>query len=246
MKKITNLLFSELNNSYHQYFFESTNRKKLLKLVLYCVFGFGIWLAGYKWRDAKIIIQTIQIQELSDKKDELNNNISTLESQLEEYNFMISDGDYFRYLAYKHGDILVPKDVDPADLKLMTEMSKEYNIPFKYFYRLVWKESGYNPTLSSTAGAGGYMQVMPGPFVTFSKMYRDDSTATRNLDELTPNQQNIVIGAYILDYHYKHYKNWKLALAAYNAGPGNVTDHVPNIPETQYYVKFILDGDSGE
>jgi len=33
---------------------------------------------------------------------------------------------------------------------------------------------------------------------------------------------------------------WELALSAYNAGGSNVGYDIPNIPETQDYVKFIL------
>lgn len=239
MKKIFNILFSELGNAYHQYLFVPTNRKKLSKLVLYMFLGFGCFLWGYKWRDAKIIIQNIQIKELSIKKQNLKTEIAQLQENLDEYNFMVSDGDYYRYLAYKHGDIMVPKETDPEDLKLITEQSKKYDIPFKYIYRLVYRESKYNPNAQSGAGARGYMQVMPATFNEMKSRYHQEND---NIDELDRNKQNIIIGTYTLDYLHRKYDDWKLAFAAYNAGTGAVdkANGVPNITETQNYVKFIL------
>ena len=41
---------------------------------------------------------------------------------------------------------------------------------------------------------------------------------------------------------YDQFGSWKLALAAYNAGPGAVEEHdgVPPYAETENYVKAIL------
>jgi murein DD-endopeptidase MepM/ murein hydrolase activator NlpD len=51
----------------------------------------------------------------------------------------------------------------------------------------------------------------------------------------------LVGGAKYLAQQYKTFGNWALALAAYNAGPGNVSDGAwRHIPETQHYVKSIL------
>jgi len=239
MKKLIDILFKELNNTYHQYMFVPSNRKKLVKLSIYLFIGFGFFMWGYKWRDTKIIIQNIQIKELALKKQSLEKSIDELQSNLDEYNFMLEDGDYYRYLAYKHGDVLVPKKTNSKDLKLLTEQSIRYNIPFKYIYRLVWKESKYNPSAESHIGAHGYMQVMPATFKSMKKMYEKETDD--NIDKLNSRQQNIMVGTYTLNYLYKRYKDWKLTFAAYNAGTTAVdkANGIPNYPETQAYVKFI-------
>lgn len=240
MRKLINILFAELNNTYHQYMFVPSNRKKLVKLLIYLFVGFGFFMWGYKWRDTKIIIQNIQIKELSIKKSSLEESIDKLQDDLDEYNFMLGDGDYYRYLAYKHGDVLVPKKTDAEDLRLITEQSIRYDIPFKYIYRLIWKESRYNPVAESNAGAKGYMQVMPATFNSMKKMYEKETD--EDIDGLNKRQQNIMVGTYTINYLYKKYKNWKLTFAAYNAGTTAVDEAngIPNYPETQAYVKYII------
>jgi len=240
MIKTIKVLLSELNNVYHTYLFIPSNRKKLLKVLLYFFICFGFWLTGYKWRDTRIIIQNHQIHELSLKKELLKNNIEQLQSSLEEYNFLLNDGDYYRYLAFKHSTVLIPKHVNVDDLKLITEQAKKYNIPYKYIYRLIWKESRYNPNAMSSAGAKGYMQVMPATFNSMKKIYIANNTD--NISELNKNQQNIMVGTYTIYYLYNKYRNWSLAFAAYNAGTGAVdkAKGIPNIPETQQYVNYII------
>ena len=53
--------------------------------------------------------------------------------------------------------------------------------------------------------------------------------------------QNIDAGVKYLGNLFKQFGDWSLALAAYNAGPGNVTKYggIPPFPETQQYVTKI-------
>jgi soluble lytic murein transglycosylase-like protein len=54
--------------------------------------------------------------------------------------------------------------------------------------------------------------------------------------------QNLDGGARYLAMMYAKFGNWRLALAAYNAGPGAVIKHggIPPFLETRNYVKAIL------
>jgi soluble lytic murein transglycosylase-like protein len=91
-------------------------------------------------------------------------------------------------------------------------------------------ESNYNPYAVSTAGARGLMQLMPGT--------ARDLGVTNTFDP----RQNIEAGVKYLKYLKDLYQDDRLALAAYNAGPGAVQKYrreVPPYPETQDYVQRV-------
>lgn len=105
----------------------------------------------------------------------------------------------------------------------------KHNVPEDLFLRLVQQESGWNPNAVSSAGATGLAQLMPD---TAAKLGVDINDPAQNLDG----------GARYLRQMYDKFGTWKLALAAYNAGPGAVEDNggVPPFDETVQYVSAIL------
>jgi len=103
------------------------------------------------------------------------------------------------------------------------------DVPEDLFLRLVQQESGWNPTAVSGKGATGLAQLMPG------------TARLLGVDIYDP-AQNLNGGARYLRMMYDKFGSWKLALAAYNAGPGAVEEAngVPDFEETVTYVKAIL------
>ncbi|MFN4153634.1 MAG: lytic transglycosylase domain-containing protein [Paracoccaceae bacterium] len=108
-------------------------------------------------------------------------------------------------------------------------MATRHGIPEDLFLRLVQQESGWNPGAVSHKGATGLAQLMPG-------------TAQKLGVDINDPHQNLEGGARYLKMMYARFGSWRLALAAYNAGPGAVEKHngIPPFPETVNYVKAIL------
>ena len=114
-------------------------------------------------------------------------------------------------------------------LEVARAAAARHGVPEDLFLRLIQQESGWNPGAVSHKGATGLAQLMPG---TARKLGVDIDDPAENLDG----------GARYLRMMYDKFGSWKLALAAYNAGPGAVEKHggVPPYAETKGYVKAIL------
>lgn len=107
--------------------------------------------------------------------------------------------------------------------------ARSHAVPEDLFLRLVQQESGWNPAAVSPKGAKGLAQLMP-------------DTAARLGVNIDDPLQNLAGGARYLRQMYDKFGTWRLALAAYNAGPQAVDAHdgIPPYAETQNYVQAIL------
>ncbi|MDA5094890.1 lytic transglycosylase domain-containing protein [Aliiroseovarius sp. KMU-50] len=114
-------------------------------------------------------------------------------------------------------------------LEMAKAAARRHGIPENLFLRLVQQESGWNPRAKSHAGAIGLAQLMP---FTARKLGVNPHDPYQNLDG----------GARYLRQQYNTFRTWRLALAAYNAGPAAVQKYsgVPPYKETKGYVKAIL------
>ena len=114
-------------------------------------------------------------------------------------------------------------------LEVAKAAARKHNIPEDLFLRLVQQESGWNVAAVSPKGATGLAQLMP------------DTARLLRVDIHDP-VQNLEGGARYLRMMYERFGSWRLALAAYNAGPGAVDEHggIPPYAETENYVKAIL------
>lgn len=114
---------------------------------------------------------------------------------------------------------------------IFTEASVTYGVSKDLLKSIAKAESNFNPTAVSHAGAVGIMQLMP---TTAQSLGVTNSYDAR---------QNIMGGAkYISSLLSKYNGDTSLALAAYNAGSGNVAKYggIPPFAETQNYVKKVM------
>lgn len=128
--------------------------------------------------------------------------------------------------------VVAPKAIPAGQGKWAEEAghaARRHGIPVTLFYALVHQESRWNAQAVSPKGALGLTQLMP------------PTAAALGVDPHDP-IQNLNGGARYLKAMYAKFGNWRLALAAYNAGPGAVERHagVPPYAETTHYVETVL------
>lgn len=113
-------------------------------------------------------------------------------------------------------------------LEMARDAARQHGVPEDLFLRLVQQESNWNPNAKSHKGALGLAQLMP---ATARALGVNPEVPSQNLDG----------GARYLARQFRKFGSWRLALAAYNAGPDAVVKYggVPPYKETQNYVKKI-------
>ena len=113
---------------------------------------------------------------------------------------------------------------------LIALTARRYGLSVPLFTALVWQESGFNERARSKAGARGLTQLMPG------------TARQLGVRRIYDPAQNLDGGARYLRAQLLRFRSKRLALAAYNAGPGAVIKHrgVPPYAETRTYVRNIL------
>lgn len=122
--------------------------------------------------------------------------------------------------------------VNPAEYEqLIKNCADKYGVSTALVKAVIHAESGYNPNAVSSKGASGLMQLMPGT-----------ARSLKVADRFNP-RDNVEGGVKYLRFLLDTFRgDVSLALAAYNAGLGNVAKHggIPPFNETRTYVNRVL------
>jgi soluble lytic murein transglycosylase-like protein len=124
----------------------------------------------------------------------------------------------------------VPTSGDPELDLVIARTGRNLGVDPRLIHAVIWQESKYKPSAESHAGAQGLMQLMAPAAKRFGCEDRNDIAS------------NVTAGTKYLRWLLKRFDgNVTLALAAYNAGEGNVDKYegVPPFGETQNYVRII-------
>jgi len=113
---------------------------------------------------------------------------------------------------------------------LITAAAQRNGLPSALVKAVIATESNFNPRAVSRKGALGLMQLMP------------ETAQDLGVDDPLAPQQNVLGGTRYLRELLDRFGSVSHALAAYNAGPGNVDRYggVPPFPETRQYVARVL------
>jgi len=181
------------------------------------------------------------VQLYADRLNEEANMKAEAERYMKMYQEIYEES-YIQQVEFE-SELVIPDYFDFKYVEFTSKTAEQFGISRRMAFRLIFKESSFDDSLTSPAGAKGLTQLMPKTRKIYYDMLCVD---TLNLDK---NQEDIYIGLYYLKDLREMWKErgnsekvlWKLALAGYNAGPQKVILYkgIPPYKQTIDFVNFI-------
>ncbi len=157
---------------------------------------------------------------------------------------------YILFGIIKIQNIILKKIYPTKYEEYVSKFSEEYKVDKNLIYAVIKAESNFDEGAVSNKGATGLMQLMPSTAMQVSK----SANLICNENNLKQANININLGVKYISELIEKYDNKEVALAAYNAGTGNIDNwiekgiikrdgsDIENVPykETNNYVRKIL------
>jgi len=152
-------------------------------------------------------------------------------NEVEPYNF-----DILQYISSFETGLTDDEERELASVIYFESM--KYGYDPKFILAIIQIESTFNPTAVSVVGARGLMQIMP---ATGKEIATEVALDWNGIETLYDPEINISMGMYYLFKMLLKYRDLRLALVAYNAGPGYVDGMLKrgrSLPDT--YVDKVM------
>jgi len=146
--------------------------------------------------------------------------------------------------------VLIKKIYKTDYSEIIEKYSQKYEVEKELIYAIIKTESNFDSNAVSTSNAKGLMQLMESTAKEIGTNYNINLTD----DNIFEPEINIEIGTIYISQLLEKYNNKELALAAYNAGYGNVDkwisqniissngSDIENVPfkETNIYIRKVI------
>jgi hypothetical protein len=131
-------------------------------------------------------------------------------------------GEYFSIYEYIHSFDTGLTEAEERELAvLIHDESEKYGYDPAFILAVIQTESAFKPTAVSNVGACGLMQIMPTTGKEIAKEVRMPYDGKTTLDKP---DINVRMGMYYLFQMMLRFKDVRIALVAYNCGPGFVDE----------------------
>ena len=136
-------------------------------------------------------------------------------------------------IIHKHNPALNQREVAKIAHAIYRNAVKYGYDPY-FILSIVKVESSFDPHAVSPVGAMGLMQIMPyvGKYLAEEK-----GMELKDISQLFNINTNLDLGVYYLRFLHRYYKNIRMALLAYNMGPGNLNFFLTRgkFPDNNYH-----------